>query len=176
MNLVVVKLPSRVQLFAISWAAARQAFLSFTVFWSLLKLMSIDSVMPSDHLILFLWIWMSLIPQCHYYYQKLCVSSSCEIKYTRLDGLNNGSALPHSAGRPGPSCQWRCFSWGGFSPWLADGHFVLPSHVSFLHSCTLLVLLLLPKTANLLDQGPTLMIAFNCKHLFKGPFSKNRHI
>ena len=32
--------------------AARQASLSFAISWSLLKLMSIDSVMPSNHLIL----------------------------------------------------------------------------------------------------------------------------
>ena len=34
------------------WTAARQASLSFTISWSLLKLMSIESVMPSNHLIL----------------------------------------------------------------------------------------------------------------------------
>ena len=34
------------------WTAAHQASLSFTDSWSLLKLMSIDSVMPSNHLIL----------------------------------------------------------------------------------------------------------------------------
>ena len=34
------------------WIAARQASLSFTASWSLLKLMSIESVMPSNHLIL----------------------------------------------------------------------------------------------------------------------------
>ena len=34
------------------WTAARQVSLSITNFWSLLKLMSIDSVMPSNHLIL----------------------------------------------------------------------------------------------------------------------------
>ena len=34
------------------WTAACQASLSFTLSWSLLKLMSIDSVMPSNHLIL----------------------------------------------------------------------------------------------------------------------------
>ena len=34
------------------WTAARQASLSITNFWSLLKLMSIESVMPSYHLIL----------------------------------------------------------------------------------------------------------------------------
>ena len=34
------------------WTAARQASLSFIITWSLLKLMSIESVMPSKHLIL----------------------------------------------------------------------------------------------------------------------------
>ena len=43
---------SRVQLFATSWIAARQASLSITNSRSLLKLMSIESVMPSSHLIL----------------------------------------------------------------------------------------------------------------------------
>ena len=43
---------SRVQLFAIPWTAACQASLSITNSWSLLKLMSIESVMPSNHLIL----------------------------------------------------------------------------------------------------------------------------
>ena len=43
---------SRVQLFATPGTAARQASLSITNSWSLLKLMSIDSVMPSNHLIL----------------------------------------------------------------------------------------------------------------------------
>ena len=43
---------SCVQLFATPWTAARQASLSITNSWSLLKLMSIESVMPSNHLIL----------------------------------------------------------------------------------------------------------------------------
>ena len=34
------------------WTAARQASLSITNFWNLLKLMPIESVMPSNHLIL----------------------------------------------------------------------------------------------------------------------------
>ena len=41
-----------VQLFAIPWTATRQASLSITNSQSLLKLMSIESVMPSNHLIL----------------------------------------------------------------------------------------------------------------------------
>ena len=43
---------SRVQLFATPWIAARQASLSITNSQTLLKLMSIESVMPSSHLIL----------------------------------------------------------------------------------------------------------------------------
>ena len=47
-----VQLLSRVRLFATPWIAARQASLSITNSWSLPKLMSIESVMPSNHLIL----------------------------------------------------------------------------------------------------------------------------
>ena len=43
---------SRVRLFAAPWTAARQASLSITNSWSLLKFLSIESVMPSHHLIL----------------------------------------------------------------------------------------------------------------------------
>ena len=43
---------SRVRLFATPWTAACQASLSITDSWGLLKLMSIESVMPSSHLIL----------------------------------------------------------------------------------------------------------------------------
>ena len=43
---------SCIQLFATPWTAARQASLSITNSWSLLKLMSIELVMPSNHLIL----------------------------------------------------------------------------------------------------------------------------
>ena len=49
---LVIQSFSRVQLFATPWTAARQASLSFTISQSLLKLMSIESVMPSNHLIL----------------------------------------------------------------------------------------------------------------------------
>ena len=47
-----VQLLSHVQLFATPWITARQASLSITNSWSLLKLISIESVMPSNHLIL----------------------------------------------------------------------------------------------------------------------------
>ena len=43
---------THVRLFAAPWTAAHQASLSFTISWSLLKLMSIKSVMPFNHLVL----------------------------------------------------------------------------------------------------------------------------
>ena len=43
-----VQLLSRVQLFVTPWTAERQASLSFTISWSLLKLMSIGSMMSSN--------------------------------------------------------------------------------------------------------------------------------
>ena len=51
-SLIVVRLLTRVQLFVTPWTTARQASLSFTLSWSLLKPISIESVMPSNHLIL----------------------------------------------------------------------------------------------------------------------------
>ena len=47
-----VQLLSHVRPFATPWTAACQASLSITNFWSLFKLMSIELVMPSNHLIL----------------------------------------------------------------------------------------------------------------------------
>ena len=47
---VVVQLLNCVQLFATPWTAANQAFLSITNSWSLLKLTSIETEMPSNHL------------------------------------------------------------------------------------------------------------------------------
>ena len=45
-----VQSPSHVRLFVTLWTAARQPSLSITNSWSLLKPMSIESVMPSNHL------------------------------------------------------------------------------------------------------------------------------
>ena len=52
-NISSVQLLSHVQLFAAPWTAARWASLSITSSRSLLKLMSLESVMPSNHLILY---------------------------------------------------------------------------------------------------------------------------
>ena len=51
-KVVVVQSLSSIQLFVIPWTAARQVSLSFTISRSLLKLLSIESVMSFNHLIL----------------------------------------------------------------------------------------------------------------------------
>ena len=52
LHFVVVQSLSNVWLFATSWNAARQVSLSFTISQSWLQLMSIESVIPSSHLVL----------------------------------------------------------------------------------------------------------------------------
>ena len=52
MLFVVVQLLGHARPFATPWTAARQDSLSFAISWSLLKLMSIESVISSNHLIL----------------------------------------------------------------------------------------------------------------------------
>ena len=49
---IVVQLLNHVQLFMTPWTAAHQASLSFTVSWSWLKLISVELMVPSNHLIL----------------------------------------------------------------------------------------------------------------------------
>ena len=49
--MLVVQSLSCVWLFVISWSAARQASLSFSVFWNWLRLLSVELVMPSNRLI-----------------------------------------------------------------------------------------------------------------------------
>ena len=68
---VVVQSLSHVWLFETLWTAARQASLSFTISQSLLKLMSIKSVMPSNHLIF--WHPLLLLPSI---FPSIRVSSS----------------------------------------------------------------------------------------------------
>ena len=69
---------SRVWLFAIPWMAAHQASLSITNSRSLLKLMSIESVMASNHLILChpLLLLPSILPSIRVFYNEsvLCIT------------------------------------------------------------------------------------------------------
>ena len=73
---VVVQSLSRVWLFVTPWTAASQASLSLTKSWSLLKLMSIKSVMPSNHLILChpLLLLPSIFPSIRVFSKELALS------------------------------------------------------------------------------------------------------
>ena len=69
---VVVQLLSHVRLFGTPRTAARQASLSFTISLSLLQLMSISSVMPSNHLILCCPLLLpSIFPSIRVFYNEL---------------------------------------------------------------------------------------------------------
>jgi len=57
---VIVQPLSHVWFFATPWTAASQTSPSFSISWSLLKLISVESVMPSNHL--FLWYPLRLLP------------------------------------------------------------------------------------------------------------------
>ena len=72
---VIVKLLSHVGLFVTPWTAACQTFLSFAISQSLLKLMFIESVMPSNHLIFCrrLLLLPSVIPSIRFFSSELAV-------------------------------------------------------------------------------------------------------
>ena len=92
-TVAVVQLLS-VQLFVTPWAAAHQPSLSFTISWSLLKLMSVQSVMPSNHLIL-----------CH----PLLFQPS--IFPSRSMGNIAPSGMAATTGGAGSSCRRSVFAW-----------------------------------------------------------------
>ena len=75
---VVVQLLSHVRLVVTPWTVAHQASLSFTVSWSLLKFMSFESVILSNHLILccLLLLLPSIFPSIRVFSSKLalCIS------------------------------------------------------------------------------------------------------
>ena len=69
----VVQLLRCVRFFAISWTAAGQPSVSFTISWRLLKLMSIESMMPSNHLILCCPVLPSMVPSTRENESALCI-------------------------------------------------------------------------------------------------------
>ena len=75
--IVVVQSLSRVWLFATPWAATRQVSLFFTISQSVLKLMSIKSVMPSNHLVLCrpLFLLLSIFPSIGVFFNESTFSS-----------------------------------------------------------------------------------------------------
>ena len=101
---VVVQMLSRVQLFVTPWTEACQASLSFTIFQSLVKLVSIESAVPSNHLVLCRPLLLpSILPSIRVYYQvtNLCpllmtvlclVAQSCLILCDPMDCDQPGSS------------------------------------------------------------------------------------
>ena len=116
---VVVQLLSHVQLFVTSWTAAHQVSLSRTISRTLLKLTSIESMMPSIHLILChpLLLLPSVFPSIRifssesalhirwpkYWSFSLSISPSNEYSWLILDfpGGSDGKASAYNAGDPG---------------------------------------------------------------------------
>ena len=90
--IVVIPSLSRVWLFATPWTAAGQASLSFTVTWSLLNFMSIESVMPSSHLIL--CHPLLLLPSIFPIIKIFSNESVHHIRWPKYGGLGSISALP----------------------------------------------------------------------------------
>ena len=86
-----VQLLSRVWLFATPWTAACQASLSITSFWSLLKLMSIELVMPSNHLIL--CCPLLLLPSILWKWSESEVAQSCLTLCNLMDCSLPGSSV-----------------------------------------------------------------------------------
>ena len=86
LHLLLLLLFSYVWLFVILWTAARQASLSFTISQSLLKLMSIESVMPSNHLII-----------CHLLLLLPSIFPSIRVFSSELVFISGGQSIGASA-------------------------------------------------------------------------------
>ena len=86
---------SRVRLFATPWMAARQTSLSITNSWSLLRLMSIESLMPSKHLILCLSL---LLPSIFLSIRVFSNESALCIRWPKYwsFSFNNSPSYEHS--------------------------------------------------------------------------------
>ena len=89
-----VQLLSRVQLFATPWIAAHQASLSITNSWSLLKPMSVESVMPSILNRYMVYIRQSSSPSLSHPPLCLCFHMSVLYNCLSIPALQTSSSLP----------------------------------------------------------------------------------
>ena len=93
---------SRVQLFVTPWTAARQTSLSITNSHSLPKLMSIESVMPYNHLILChpLLILLSIFPRIRVFTNESALHfarlESCIMQVWKCSSAEFCTALQHT--------------------------------------------------------------------------------
>ena len=94
-RVVVVQSLNCVCLFATSWAAAHQASLSFTVSQSLLKLMSIELMMPSNHLILCrpLLLLPSVLPSIRVFSNKPALRISWQLYSIKIKILKRKNSI-----------------------------------------------------------------------------------
>ena len=92
MDCPIVPSLSRVLLFATPWTAASQASLSFTISLSLLSLMSIEGVMPSNHLLLChsLLLLPSVFPSIRVFFSESALISDGQ----RIRASTSASVLP----------------------------------------------------------------------------------
>ena len=102
-----------VQLFATPWTAARQASLSITNSWRLLKFMSIELVMPSNHLILChpLLLLPSIFPSRRVFSNEQFFASGGH----RIGTSAAGSVLPMNIQ------DWCLLGWTGWIPLQSKG-------------------------------------------------------
>ena len=130
-----VQLLSPVQLFVTPWTAAHQASLSIANSQSFLKLMSIESVMPSNHLILCcpllllpsifpsIRVFSKWISSSHQVAKVLRVSASAPVLPMNIqDGLAGSPCSPRDSQESSPTPQFKSINL---------------SVLSFLHSPTL---------------------------------------
>ena len=101
-----VQLLSRVRLFATPWTAVHQASLSFPISQSLLKLMSIELVMPFNHLIL-----------CHPFSscpQSFPASGSFQMSQFFTSGGQSIRVSASASVLPMNTQDWSCLGWTGW--------------------------------------------------------------
>ena len=98
-----VQLLSSVRLFVTPWIAARQASLSITNFWSSPKLMSIESVMPSSHLIL--CCPLLLLPPIPPSFRVFSNESTLHMRWPKYWSFSLASFLPKNSQGWSPS-EW----------------------------------------------------------------------
>ena len=87
---------SHVQLFVTPWIATRQASLPFTVSWSLLKLVSFESVMPSNHLIFCYLFFFLLLPSMFPRIRVFSNESAVHIRWPKYWSFSISSSNEYS--------------------------------------------------------------------------------
>ena len=91
---VIVQSLSHALLFVTPWTAAHQASLSFSISWSLLKLMSIELMMPSNNLILCLPLLLlpSVLPSIRVFSNELAL----HVRWPKYWGFSISSSSEYS--------------------------------------------------------------------------------